>query len=79
MAALKVKLVRSLSGHTERHRKTVQALGLNKMNSERVLPDTPATRGMIDQVSYLLEWSETDEAFKPFGVRKSGKSRKTNA
>lgn len=76
MAALKVKLVRSLSGHTERHRKTVHALGLNKLNSERVLPDTPATRGMIDQVSYLLEWSETSEAFKPFGVRRKPRTSK---
>lgn len=75
MAALKVKLVRSLSGHTENHRKTVAALGLKKLNSERILPDTPATRGMIAQVSYLLEWSVTEEAFKPFGVRRTGKSK----
>lgn len=71
MAALKVKLVRGLSGHTERHRKTVTALGLGKLNSERILPDTPATRGMIAQVAYLLEWSETSEEFKPFGAQRS--------
>lgn len=74
MAALKVKLVRSLSGHTEKHRKTVAALGLRKLNSERILPDTPATRGMIDQVAYLLEWSETNEAFVPFGARRNNKA-----
>ena len=75
MAALKVKLVRGLSGHTTKHRKTVTALGLTKLNSARILPDTPATRGMIAQVSYLLEWSVTDEAFKPFGVRSTGRSK----
>lgn len=74
MAALKVKLVRGLSGHTETHRKTVAALGLRKLNSERILPDTPATRGMIKQVEYLLEWGETDEAFVPFGVRRKNKA-----
>lgn len=74
MAALKVKLVRGLSGHTEKHRKTVAALGLRKLNSERILPDTPATRGMIDQVAYLLEWTETDEAFVPFGTRRNNKA-----
>lgn len=74
MAALKVKLVRSTSSHSEKHRKTVVALGLTKINSERILPDTPATRGMINQVAYLLEWSETDEAFVPFGRRQSQKA-----
>lgn len=69
--ALKVKLVRSLSGHTQDHRATVQALGLKKLGSSRILPDNPAIRGMVTQVAYLLEWSETTEAFKPFGRRRA--------
>lgn len=69
MAALKVKLVRGLSGHTQRHRETVYGLGLRRVGSTRIVPDTPAVRGMIQQVSYLLEWSETDEEFRPFGRR----------
>jgi hypothetical protein len=37
---------------------------------ERFVPDTPATRGMVNQVSYLLEWQESPQAFQPFGKRK---------
>jgi len=71
MAALKVKLVRGMSGHTERHRETLRALGLTKVGRERILPDNPSTRGMIRQVSYLVEWSATDVEFKPFGRPRS--------
>jgi large subunit ribosomal protein L30 len=74
--SLKVKLVRSMSGHTEKHRETLRGLGLGRVGRERVLQDTPAVRGMINQVSYLIEWSETDEPFKPFGRRSLAKSQK---
>ena len=74
--ALKVKLVKSMSGHTERHRNTLRGLGLTSVGKERVLPDNAAIRGMINQVAYLLEWSETNEAFKPFGKRTTQKSSK---
>jgi large subunit ribosomal protein L30 len=74
--SLKVKLVRSMSGHTEKHRETLRGLGLGRVGRERVLQDTPAIRGMIDKVSYLIEWSETDEPFKPFGRRSTAKSQK---
>lgn len=67
--ALKVKLVRSLSGHKQQHRDTVRGLGLTRTGMTRVLQDTPEVRGMIAKVSYLLEWSETSEEFKPFGRR----------
>jgi len=67
--ALKVKLVRSMSGHTENHRATLRGLGLTRVGRERVLQDTPAVRGMIHHVEYLVEWSETTEEFKPFGRR----------
>jgi large subunit ribosomal protein L30 len=51
---LKVKLVRSVSGCKQSHRDTVRGLGLRRLNSERVLEDTPAVRGMINKVSYLV-------------------------
>ena len=44
--ALRVKLVRGLSGHPEDHRATVRGLGLTKVGRERVLPDTKDIRGM---------------------------------
>jgi large subunit ribosomal protein L30 len=52
---LTVKLVRSVAGTRESHRATVRGLGLRKLNSERVLEDTPAVRGMINKVAYLVQ------------------------
>jgi large subunit ribosomal protein L30 len=52
---LKVKLVRSVIGTKHSHRATVKGLGLRKLNSEAVLEDTPAVRGMINKVSYLVK------------------------
>jgi len=52
---LKVKLVRSVAGTRESHRATVRGLGLRKLNSESTLEDTPAVRGMINKVSYLVK------------------------
>jgi large subunit ribosomal protein L30 len=52
---LKVKLVRSPIGTKADHRATVRGLGLRKLHSERELEDTPAVRGMIDKVSYLVK------------------------
>jgi large subunit ribosomal protein L30 len=52
---LKVKLVRSVIGTTQSHRDTVRGLGLRKLNSESVLEDTPAVRGMINKVAYLVK------------------------
>jgi len=52
---VKVKLVRSPIGTKASHRATVIGLGLRKLNSESVLEDTPAVRGMINKISYLVQ------------------------
>ena len=52
---LTLKLVKSVAGTRQSHRETVRGLGLRKLNSERVLEDTPAVRGMINKVSYLVK------------------------
>lgn len=52
---VKVKLVRSLAGTKASHRATVRGLGLRRLQSERELEDTPAVRGMINKVSYLVK------------------------
>jgi large subunit ribosomal protein L30 len=52
---LKVKLVRSPIGTKQSHRDTVRGLGLRKLNSESVLEDTPAVRGMINKIAYLVK------------------------
>ena len=51
---LKVQLVRSSIGTQQSHRATVRGLGLRKLNSVSELEDTPAVRGMINKISYLV-------------------------
>jgi large subunit ribosomal protein L30 len=60
MAAIQVKLVRGLAGCPEKHRVIVAGMGLKKRDSTKILPDTPQTMGMIDKVSYLVEWKRVD-------------------
>ena len=50
-----VQLVRSVAGTRESHHATVRGLGLRKTNSTSTLEDTPAVRGMIAKVSYLVK------------------------
>ncbi|HMS06799.1 MAG TPA: 50S ribosomal protein L30 [Burkholderiaceae bacterium] len=52
---VKVQLVRSPIGCKESHRATVRGLGLRKLGSVRELQDTPAVRGMIDKIDYLVK------------------------
>jgi large subunit ribosomal protein L30 len=51
---LTVKLVRSPIGTRVDHRATVRGLGLRRVNSTSTLEDTPAVRGMINKISYLV-------------------------
>ena len=52
---LKVTLVRSPIGTKQAHRATVRGLGLRKIRQTVELADTPATRGMIDTVAYMVK------------------------
>ncbi|MEY2776244.1 MAG: hypothetical protein RLY30_342 [Pseudomonadota bacterium] len=52
---LTVKLVRSPIGTRSDHRATVLGLGLKKIHQTRTLEDTPAVRGMITKVQYLVQ------------------------
>ncbi len=58
MANLKVTLVKSPIGAVPKHKKTVEALGLKKVNKSVLLPDNAATRGMVKQVEYLVKVEE---------------------
>ena len=51
---IKVTLVRSLIGTRPDHRLCVRGLGLRRINHTVELPDSPAVRGMIKKVAYLL-------------------------
>ena len=51
---LKLELVRSPIGGTERQRATVRALGLRKLHQVVEQADSPATRGMVQKVAHLV-------------------------
>lgn len=52
---LKVTLVRSPIGTKQAHRACVRGLGLRRIRQTVELADTPATRGLINAVSYLVK------------------------
>jgi len=52
---IKVTLVRSLIGTKGEHRQSVRGLGLRRINHTVEVIDTPANRGMINKVSYLVK------------------------
>ena len=53
---VKVTLVRGVVGTRESHRATVRGLGLRRINHTVELEDTPAVRGMINKVNYLVKF-----------------------
>ena len=55
---LKITLVKSTIGAIPKHKKTVEALGLKKLNKTVELPDNAATRGMVAQVNHLVKVEE---------------------
>jgi large subunit ribosomal protein L30 len=56
---LTITLRKSTIGFNETQAKTVQGMGLRRINHSVELLDTPATRGMILKVRHLVEVSET--------------------
>lgn len=52
---VKVTLIKSVIGRLESHRATIKGLGLRRMHHTVELKDTPAIRGMINKVNYLLK------------------------
>lgn len=51
---IRITLVRSPSGKMENHRLCVKALGLRRMHHSVEVIDSPAVRGLINKVSYLV-------------------------
>jgi large subunit ribosomal protein L30 len=56
---LRIRQVRSEIGTRRKHREVLNGLGLRKLHHEVVRLDTPAVRGMIAKVEYLLEVEES--------------------
>lgn len=53
---IKVTQIKSVIGTKESHRACIRGLGLRKLNQTVELEDTPAVRGMINKVFYLVKW-----------------------
>ena len=53
---LKVTLVKSTIGTKQSHRDCVRGLGLRRINHTVEVEDTPAVRGMINKVYYLVKY-----------------------
>jgi large subunit ribosomal protein L30 len=61
--SVKVKLIRSMIGRPEKHRKILRGMGLTRLNKTVELKDTPEIRGMINKVTHLVSTEEkVDEA-----------------
>ncbi len=55
---VKVTLVRSMNGRLKSHNACVRGLGLRRLHHTVEVEDTPCTRGMINQVSYMVRVEE---------------------
>ena len=59
MKKIKVTLLKSYVGIKRTHRATVRGLGLKRINHAVELADTPAVRGMVEKISYLVRVDAT--------------------
>ncbi|MDR2132137.1 MAG: 50S ribosomal protein L30 [Clostridiales Family XIII bacterium] len=59
---IRIKLTKSTIGALPTQRRTVEALGLRKMQSEVELPDTPQTRGAVRKVRHLVTVTDAPDA-----------------
>ena len=55
---VKIKQIGSLIGCTDQQRACVRGLGLRRMHHTVAVEDTPATRGMVNRIAYLVKVEE---------------------
>jgi large subunit ribosomal protein L30 len=58
MAKVRISQVRSAIGRPERQKRTIQALGLGKINRTVEVEYTPQIQGMVNKVSHLVSVTE---------------------
>ena len=51
---IRVRLYKSMNSCQWKHRLSVKALGLNKLNDVRELKDSPQVRGLVNKINYLV-------------------------
>lgn len=57
---LRLTYMKSAIGYSEKQKRTVRALGLNRLGSTVVQPNTPPIRGMVDKVRHLIAVEEIE-------------------
>jgi len=57
-AKIKIKLIKSLIGRSDRQQATVKGLGLRKINSEVIREKRPEILGMIKKIEFMLQVEE---------------------
>ena len=57
---IKITQTRSGIGRQGQHRRTIRALGIKRHQQSVVHEDTPAIRGMIDKVSFMVDVEELE-------------------
>lgn len=57
---LRIKLVRSPIGNTQKHKDTIRTLGLRRINATVERPDSPALRGMLRLVAHMVSVEEVE-------------------
>jgi len=60
VAKLRVTLIKSGIGYAQDQKKTLKALGLNRLNKSMVHNDNSSIRGMLDKVRHLVKVEETN-------------------
>jgi large subunit ribosomal protein L30 len=58
---ISITQVRSRIGRPGKHRRTLEALGLRRHQQTGIYSDTPAIRGMINQIPHLVRVEEVEE------------------
>ena len=58
---IRITLIRSPIGNTERHKATIRALGLRKVGQSVEQKDTLTVRGMLAKVNHLIQVEEVQE------------------
>ena len=60
MKKLKITQIRSKIGHKIGMKRTLEALGLRKINSSKIHEDNSVIRGMINKINHLVKVEEVD-------------------
>jgi len=56
-----IKQIRSGIGRLQKHRRTLEALGIKRHQQTVIHNDTPAIRGMINQISHMVQVTDVEE------------------